>query len=196
MGEIIVMGEAQEALEFWEKVEMDKNYFNTPQPQMYIIEEAIRQLELPSPARICEFGCGMGRNLAYLREKRTEDYLYGIDCNERSINIAKQNYTNIHFEVGSLKELKGFCEVIFTVSMLDHVPNPIDYLNKFMLSANNILLLELQLPTFGRIDDPNIIDFSYSHDYENIFKDPDLIVPISNYTSKPVQLAPDGFLSH
>ena len=185
------MPEAEDALKFWQEVEMAEEYFLSPQAQMFIIENAIRDLNMPKTSTIYEFGCGMGRNLNHLKTVFPDMTFIGIDCNKRSIEIAKEHFSNIEFRLGSLEHLRP-SGVIFTVSVLSHVPDPIKYLNQFMENTDNIILLELRLPKFGKVNDPNIINYSYSHDYEYLLES--WIRPALKYKHESVSLAKHNFL--
>ena len=56
-------------------------------------------------------------------------------------------------------------DVTFTVSVLDHMPNVRQCLLDMMrVSRLRVLLIELVLPNVGKVIDPAVVDYSYSHD--------------------------------
>jgi SAM-dependent methyltransferase len=54
--------------------------------------------------RVADIGCGPGRITAYLASKGVD--AYGIDLSPRMVDIATASYPHLHFEVGTLTQLK------------------------------------------------------------------------------------------
>jgi S-adenosylmethionine-diacylgycerolhomoserine-N-methlytransferase len=52
-------------------------------------DRLISELELPRSARICEIGCGTGRNLLALAERFPDADIFGIDASEEMLKTAR-----------------------------------------------------------------------------------------------------------
>lgn len=74
---------------------------------------------LPAKVRnLLDGGCSYGYVTKYLAEK--SENTYGIDVNPLHITVAKQRYSNIHFDVKSL-ESTGFFDEFFDAIVLNDV---------------------------------------------------------------------------
>lgn len=189
----VVRSSDDQALEFWKTIEMDEQYYGVAQPQMKIIAEALDSLIHISapPIKICEFGCGMGRNLDYLRRTYSGLEPVGIDCNTRSLEIGRTKY-GLDLREGSLDQLTDLYHVIFTVSVLAHIPNPITYLWRFLEHGKMVVLLEPVIYPFGPIIGDNVIAHSYAHDYVGLFK----ACGLKEWTNNDTPLSETGILAN
>jgi len=73
--------------------------------------------------RVLDLGCGNGRLLALLADKKVE-YL-GVDFSEKLIEQARQNWPENKFEVMDALDLKlpdSAFDVVLCVSVLNHIP--------------------------------------------------------------------------
>ena len=79
-----------------------------------------------------EFGCSSGRNLKILKELALDSgmnpMLWGMDMNPTTIASARRAFTTINWLKGDERDLfnmadKSF-DVVFTCSVLDHIPEP------------------------------------------------------------------------
>jgi len=52
-------------------------------------DRLIRTLSVPAKARVCEIGCGTGRNLVALARRFPDAELYGIDASEEMLKSAR-----------------------------------------------------------------------------------------------------------
>lgn len=110
-----------------------------------------------TPNSVCEFGCGTGKNLRMLNV----DDKIGIDVSEEAIKIAKAKgvFAIVGDETELFKFPAGRFDVIFTVSVLDHIPNVEVIISEFKRVAKKaIFLLETNDVPFK---------FYYPHDYES-----------------------------
>lgn len=83
-----------------------------------------------NPSSVLEFGCSSARNLAALRTLvPTTTDLTGIDANSTALNVGQlHNGDSLELYEGDETLLAQFkdeaFDVVFTVSVLDHVPTP------------------------------------------------------------------------
>lgn len=124
------MSEAQNAKVYWAS-----HHFQSPrippreeQWYRYALAEYILSL---SPKSILEFGCNSGRNLQIIRSMATKPVeLTGIDYNAQSLEAAQSlnGSGEIRYIEGDELALAGFLpnrfDVVFTCSVLDHIPDP------------------------------------------------------------------------
>lgn len=86
---------------------------------------------LIKPRSICEVGCGSGGCLAELRQIYPEADLSGFDIAPDAASFWKQyDGMNIHFEVGDILKITTLKnDVLLTLDVIEHVPDPHSFLN-------------------------------------------------------------------
>jgi SAM-dependent methyltransferase len=78
------------------------------------------------PKRILEYGCGIGRNIPYLREAFPAAEIEGSDISEVSLEIARKLNANIRFFAEqSAGELTEKFDLIFVAGVFHHIPIPL-----------------------------------------------------------------------
>lgn len=71
---------------------------------------------------ILEFGCGIGRNLPFLKNNFKEAKIYGSDISNESLSIAKKNNINIEFIYDiKLDDYKNHFDLIFIAGVYHHI---------------------------------------------------------------------------
>ncbi len=96
-------------------------------------------------ANFLEIGCGEGYML--IDANKTEWNIYGIDVSDNRVREAKDN--RINFEVGNLLEKNyesEFFDFVYMDSVLEHVPDPIKYMNEINRILKKDGLLYLAVP--------------------------------------------------
>lgn len=74
-------------------------------------------------SRVLEYGCGIGRNIPFLREAFPEASVVGTDISRSSIEIARQYQPDVDFFVeGSDVSQLGLFDLIFIAGVYHHVP--------------------------------------------------------------------------
>jgi SAM-dependent methyltransferase len=132
-------------------------------------------------ASVMEFGCNAGRNLDILRHKMPGSHLWGLDLNPKMIDRGKEMFgldLRVSNETGLGTLEDGCCDVVFTVSVLDHIPYPEYTLRQLLrVTREYLILFELSSPNrIGKARDVFTSDgdavthsesypFSYLHDY-------------------------------
>ena len=81
------------------------------------------ELVKKAPARVLEFGCGTGRNIAFLRERFPDATVMGSDVSQKSLDVARASNPGVHFwkEGTADGEQSGF-DLVFVAGVFHHVP--------------------------------------------------------------------------
>lgn len=133
--------------------------------------------------KVLDAGCGNGRLIESLREKKIE--YAGLDLSDELIAIAQHQYPKMNFVVGNILDLpfpNGTFDVVFCIATLHHLPSEqlrlraIRQFYKVLRSGGQLIVLNWNLlaapwwPTHlkilwqrligqGRISFPDIIKF-------------------------------------
>ena len=116
-----------------------------------VIIKIIRELKLPSDAKILDAGCGGGYILSELHRRGFKNIL-GFDASESGIKVAKENYKNIEdrFDVHNAyyRDLpesfpKKDYDIILSVEVIEHMYNPKEYLKNlnFWLKKGGFIII-------------------------------------------------------
>jgi len=189
-----LVDEQLRARDFW-RASPTNLYYRQFQPQTLLLLHLVRS----SGARsVLELGCNVGRNLNWIRHSIPGIRVAGLDVNPDAIAVGRDyfGFNDQQLWVADDTSLARLADdsfdVIFTVSVLDHLPDIEDTLRQMLrIARKRLFLIELVLPTFGRIDDPRCIDCSYSHDYLAMLQR----LPCRRVTVEPAPLA-EGILEH
>ena len=96
------------------------------------------------PASVLEFGCNAGRNLDLLRGLLPAARLKGLDLNANMIERGRARY-GLDLRVGNEAALAALPDasqdVVFTVSVVDHIPYPEFTLRHLLRVARHYLVL-------------------------------------------------------
>jgi SAM-dependent methyltransferase len=85
--------------------------------------EITRRLVTQPPGRLLEFGCGIGRNIPYLREAFPGSEVMGCDVSAKSVELARAANPGVDFWTegeGGAGE-RGF-DLIFVAGVFHHIP--------------------------------------------------------------------------
>jgi len=130
------------------------------------------------PETVLEFGCNAGRNLVEVRDRWPGARLLGVDVNAEAVQFGIDSY-GLDLHVAGEEYLAGLddasVDVVFTVSVLDHLPD-VDrvFVELLRVSRQALILLE---PYTGRVDrtDTDVegsaltcIPFTYTWDYMDL----------------------------
>lgn len=96
------------------------------QDHRYELAEFILKMK---PKSVLEFGCSSGRNLGVIKSLAAHPIkLMGIDMNVPAIAAGNRMFPDINLTVGDERELRNYepnsVDVVFTCSVLDHIPTP------------------------------------------------------------------------
>lgn len=154
-----------------------RGFYQHDQPWAHFISERILAHE---PQAVFEFGCNVGRNLASLRDRAPSIAVSGIDINPDAIEAGQA--LGLDVAVGDEQHLGSYdtnqFDVVFTVSVLDHVPEPGPILQALCRVASRaVLLLEPWLGEEGKVLENRSVQsgsmvsttpYSYSWNYRDL----------------------------
>ena len=196
----LASSEEKEAKDYWSTTKsMGLGYGNKPPDYAKIVARTIVDL---SPKTVFEFGCNAGRNLLLVRDLNQSIHLSGIDINQDSIEFGKKN-NRLDLTAGDETYLQQLddnqVDLVFTVSVLDHVPDFKSIAKELIrISKKNLVLFEPYIEgKSGKIaNDTNLQDapstkntviaYSYLHDYLELQDEARLI------SKKTIQVKPGG----
>lgn len=96
------------------------------QDEMYFAQYKVqlaRRIIGGEPARILEYGCGIGRNVSFLRQYFKSAEICGSDISAKSLDVARAENPGIYFweEGDEASERSGF-DLVFVAGVFHHVP--------------------------------------------------------------------------
>lgn len=115
------------------------------------------------PDSVLDFGCGVGKNLNYIRERSDKPItVCGIDMSFLNIVHARAKYHIDMLIIGDeyhLCRLQDF-DVVVTTSVLCHIEDITDIIEQFKRIANKSVIICETNDVVG--------EFYYPHDYESM----------------------------
>lgn len=133
-----------------------------------------------SPSRVFEFGCNAGKNISAIVRTLPSVECSGVDVNPAAIDYARSQKLSVALadeRVLTIFPTNAF-DVCYTVSVLDHLPNPGPVLAELgRMSRLAVLLLEPWLGAEGKVvrnfnvQKQQVVDttpYSYSWDYQRL----------------------------
>lgn len=84
--------------------------------------ELVRDRARTPVRRVLEYGCGTGRNIAYLQAAFPEARIVGTDVSAESLRMASAQNPKAEFEVESAGLDIGSFDLIFVASVFHHIP--------------------------------------------------------------------------
>lgn len=187
--------EVGDAKTYWSSIDVS-NHGTYLKRQAWSVELA-ELFAARAPRSVFEFGCNAGKNLLTVRERLPKCFLAGIDINAQAIEVARKS--KLRASVGDEKLLELFpnraFDICFTVSVLDHMPEPAAALRELArMSAKALYLLEPWLGAEGRVvrnynerleRDIDTTPYSYSWDYPALAA---RVLPNWQLTQRPMPL--------
>ena len=125
-------------LGFFEK---EEGYF--AEYKIEIIERVIEK----EPAKILEYGCGIGRNLKYLQEKFPRAEISGCDVSQKSIEIAIKTNPGVNLFVIGRDTTDRKYELILIANVLHHIApdqrgTNLSYVAQLLRKGGNLFIFE------------------------------------------------------
>lgn len=172
--------EGEAAKDWYRDSNRQERFFTGPPPEyVRFVAEVIVSMQ---PASVLEFGCNAGRNLGLLRTHLPSARLVGVDVNEAAITDGKEKFDFALYVADELwiasQPTDGF-DVVFTISVLDHIPNIRQIGGEIArVCRRYIVLLEIHHETQGKVQQMRASDgspvpgypYSYFHDYRAYFE--------------------------
>lgn len=114
-------------------------------------------IEAEKPVHAFEMGAGTGKNLRHLRDKKI--YAFGIDVSQLNVIHAALMHSSVM--LGDENYLRNICnaDVVFTVSVLDHIQKIDGIIDELKRIANKCVFLAETNDTWAG-------PYYYHHDYE------------------------------
>lgn len=85
--------------------------------------EILRSVVPFAPKRLLEYGCGIGRNIPYLRAAFPDATIIGSDISAASLDIARKENPDVEFFIEPTELVSGdLYEVIFIAGVFHHIP--------------------------------------------------------------------------
>lgn len=107
--------------EYWDLIfedEVKRNSFRPNDDRWQLLLPYI-----PPTARLCDYGCGRGEFLKWLRDKLPHAFLVGIDFSSFAISDCKKNIEGVEF-ICAPEIVGGNYDVITIQHVLEHFPRP------------------------------------------------------------------------
>jgi SAM-dependent methyltransferase len=84
--------------------------------------DLVKKFMHTEPSSILEYGCGVGRNLGFLRRQFPKAIIYGCDISQKSLEAASKELPEaVLFKAGE-KKLLGVFDLIFVANVFHHIP--------------------------------------------------------------------------
>lgn len=143
--------EPERARQFWSGYE-GRAWYRRTKPWAGMLRDLARELR---PGSVLEFGCNVGRNLLALREADPGMRLVGIDINAEAVREGRES-TGLDLRCGDETMLAAFADgefdMVFTVSVLDHLAEPGPACASLLRCARRwACFLEVRLPVEGKV---------------------------------------------
>ena len=192
--------EAKDAKSYWSSLAVPDFYKQSETHWSKFMAEEILKLK---PRSVLEFGCNVGRNLCAIRDRDSTVLLRGVDINAEAVAFGRQQRgldLSQADEEFLQTQANAFFDVVFTVSVLDHMPDPKPALTQMVRIARiAVLLLEPNLGQEGKVlknvtsRGPELAEatpFSYSWDYQRLCADLDVFFSSEEYPLQGTSLGP------
>ncbi len=142
--------EDQSAKAYWS--EHISDFYLKPKPWSHFVAHKAASLNVSS---VPEFGCHAGRNLEAIRQRLPKAELVGLDINAAAVNAGRERF-GLDLRVGDERTLSQFgdrtFDMVFTVSVLDHIPRIAPLCRELVRIARRVaLFLEVTLPVEGKV---------------------------------------------
>ncbi|MCA9245020.1 MAG: class I SAM-dependent methyltransferase [Phycisphaerales bacterium] len=139
------------AKEFWSEYEV-KAWYKNPKPWALLVADVARALGAES---VLEFGCNVGRNLTAVRDALPDTRIVGYDINPEAIRLGREA-SGLDLRLGNESTLAQHADsefdLVFTVSVLDHVAEPGRVCRELIRVARKaVYMLEVRLPVEGKV---------------------------------------------
>ena len=181
--------EKDRAKAYWSEQNTQLLAYELKSHYVEVIAEVLKFIETKS---VFEFGCAAGRNLKALHEIFSDELnrellVTGVDINEPAVKRGKEEF-GLDISVGDEAHMQGIktgsFDLVFTVSVLDHVPKPSEIVKLLMnISSQYGVFIEPWIDSdesqlgkmtnittkWSRRKDDSANPFTYLHDYPEIF---------------------------
>ncbi|MEW6661082.1 MAG: class I SAM-dependent methyltransferase [Bacillota bacterium] len=99
--------------------------------------------QIPLPRNVLSYGCGMGFHEYYLARAFPSVQIDALDIDSRAIGYACRHYhaPNLRFILGDYQQVRQAYDLVFSIEVLEHIPEPWPVLTAMCRHANYLFLL-------------------------------------------------------
>ncbi len=112
-------------------------------------KDLVSRIELETPGRIIDIGCGPGNSTAQLRERWPHAEIIGVDSSEEMIRKAETTYPDMKWAVHDITEdlsVFGLFDIVFSNAVIQWVPDHRQLLPRLYAMLNPGGVLAVQVP--------------------------------------------------
>ncbi len=122
-------------------------------------QQLVKEILSFDPKSIFEFGCGSGKNLQLVKQKKSDIETCGLDIS--IVNVFQAHVNGVDSVIrGDERHFPGRSfDVVFTCSVLDHIEDIHNVIGNFQTMAKKAIILA-ETNSFEN-------NFYYKHDYES-----------------------------
>jgi SAM-dependent methyltransferase len=175
--------ESDDARAFWAGHGIRKSYTQDQHWRGFMAERILAT----NPRRVIEFGCNVGRNLLAIRQRAPQVQIVGVDVNADAVAYGRKRW-KLPLQIADERWLSSqpddAFDVLFTVSVVDHLAEPDPMLADAARIARTLLLLEPWLGREGKVRTDVIRQtspYSYSWNLPKRLKALGLSVEVQDY---------------
>lgn len=158
--------EREAAKDYWRKSAPIRPCYTKLMPQTEIVLSVVERYRERIES-VLEFGAGTGRNLYHIQREHPDLILHGIDVSPRMVEIGERYGNFVQLGDESLIPKRPSYDLVYTCSVLDHIPEPFPVLEKLVGASRDIVaLLEPYTGQEGEVE--SLKDYTYSWNYRRM----------------------------
>ncbi|MGE0258624.1 MAG: trans-aconitate 2-methyltransferase [Alphaproteobacteria bacterium] len=110
--------------------------------------DLLARIDVASPRRVIDLGCGPGNSTAVLRERWPDAALQGLDSSPEMLKTARRNHSGIDFVLGDIAGWSpaGRFDVVFSNAALQWIGNHAELLPRLIAALQPGGALAVQMP--------------------------------------------------
>lgn len=178
------MSEREAAAAYWSARKLGA--FSRERPWSARLAAYIAELQ---PNTVLEFGCNVGRHMRAVQAAMPNADVYGIDITLPAVQQARRDGLHVWLGDEHTLALLGQVDVAYTVSVIDHLPEPQLALEELDRVAEHLVLVEPWLGDERKVDDIRHSPWTYSWDYQRL-------LPGRTWLTEPFPLHDKGVGPH
>lgn len=156
------MSEAEAAASYWSARRLGA--FSHERPWSSVLADRIADFH---PGAVFEFGCNVGRHMRAIAERLPGTSVSGVDIHLPAVQEARRKGLDVMLGDEYTLPLipRRFFDVAYTVSVIDHLPDPRLALQELDRIATVLVLVEPWIGHEAKLEDTGTSPWTYSWDY-------------------------------